>query len=299
MTTIDAILALAPNPYILQIKRKNKNAYASIDKLAEAHAANAPQKAKPKTSTKDIDFEEVLKQLKLYLPRNRLAILSLMKHTELVELLQLLKMDKLILGLKFFNKKKLLQFILYLPKEDLMKMLLKIFSREEILTMMPVKEFKKFFQSTKISQDMFIKAFELLPKHLLAQILEGITGKAAGNKTHEALMNDLKQFNKSFLVEGIMSLGKKQIMAVAEAFIKMDQSLFEEFSKGAFFRPLAILPKNTLIGTMDVLEPEKIINMLGGLPQNILAQLTTLIDPSMLSDELLKSHAGLLASMMG
>ncbi|MEI7474757.1 MAG: hypothetical protein WCK67_08250 [bacterium] len=298
MTTIDAILAVTQNPYLLAVKRKNKSAFYSIDKMAEAQASESPQKIKQSDKSQDINFQELIKELKLYMPNQRLRILMMMKPDQIIELLQTLKPDKLALGLKFFNKKKLLSFVLALPKEDLMKMLLKIFSKEEVLAMMPVKEFKKFFDSTKISQDMFIKVFKNLPPNLLAQILEGITGVAAGNKSKDELIQQLGNFNKALLVEGIMGLGKKQIMAVASEFIKMDESLFGEFSKGAFFRPIAIMPKNEIAGIMDVLKPEQLIGMLSELPQNMMAQLATLADPAALTESLLKDPK-LLASLAG
>lgn len=303
MTTIDAILAMRQDPYMLAIKRTNKNAFYSIDKLTEAQAAEAPrtqhnQRMEPDTKSKDVDFKAIVEQLKLFMPANRLKVLMRMKAADLLALLETLQNDKMVIGLKFFNKKKLLGFVLALPKEDLLKMLLKIFSKEELVAMMPMKEFKKFFESTKISQDMFIKVFKTMPKHLLAQILEGITGVATGNQSQEELIKKLGMFNKSFLIEGIMGLGKKQVAEVAGQFIKMDENLMSEFSKAAFFRPIAMMPKNAIAGLMEVLKPEQLIGMLSELPQNMMAQLGTLVDPSMLSEALLKSQKGLLASLV-
>ena len=174
MITIDTELIYKSQYYGLNTKRTNPNAYKSIDSYPEERALEGAS-GNQNLKSGDIDSDEIIKALKLHLPQNRLAILKMLNHSELVDLLYLLEKGGLALGLKFFTKEKLLNNIYDLPKQEILKILFKVYSKDDFLQMMPTKALMAFLGSSKIQHRELLKAMEGMPKHLLAQILESVT----------------------------------------------------------------------------------------------------------------------------
>ncbi len=293
MITVDTDLVYSTKHYELNIKRKNLNAYSSIDEYSDEYALEQASGV----SSDDIDLNEVIKALNLQDPKNRFAILSMLNHSDLVRLLYLLGKDKLLLGLKFFTKKKLLKFIYNLPKEQMLKILFQIFNKDYLVGYMPVKELMRFLTSKKIQFNDIIKVFQGLPTHILAQIYEGATGTPAGNKSQAELISEMRRIPQEKLVDGIQSLPYKEMLDFVRKLVKQDNNLFKEFSKEMLFKPLMSCPKSTLIEGMSALDPDTIISLLGTLPDNLLAQVVTLIDSNKLASVLENEYSGLLAKL--
>jgi len=293
MVAIDTDLSYLTSYYELNIKRNNPNAYKSIDESTDAQASGSSQ-----LKNTDLDQNMVIKALKLNLPSNRLYILKLLNHTELVALLFLIQKDKLAMGLKFFNKPRLMQYIYDLPKEEILKVLFSIYSKENFLSTLPMKELMAFLGSKKIDKNEFIKLFKSMPKHLLAQIYEAGTGKAAGKMTQEELVKELEKTNQGLLVEGMRSLPYKQILEITSKLLEKNPELFLEFSKPSLVNPIAEMSKVSVVEGMKALEPELIIKMLNDLPNQLLAVINTMVEEDKFTEFLQKYRADLLQELV-
>jgi len=69
--------------------------------------------------------------------------------------------------------------------------------------MIPHKGLQAFMDSPKIRPEELTKAMCVLPKNVLTQLLESITGKPAGNQTQEQLIRGLSSLKPHLLIEGI------------------------------------------------------------------------------------------------
>ncbi|MFH0701957.1 MAG: hypothetical protein V2B14_00260 [bacterium] len=245
----------------------------------------------------DLDFNEILKDLKLHNPNNRLAVLSLLKHSELLQIARLLEKDKLVIGLKFFTLPKLLKFIQQLPMDELVKILLQVFSKSEVLTLLPMKELMKFLDSSKINYGDLSKILQTLPNHLLAQILESIKGESVGNKSNEELIKELGAFKQNLLIEGLKSLPYKELLSIISKLIENNNDLFNEFSKESLLETIGRSHKLSLVEGMKALDPELIIKMLDELPNSLLSQVLVLLDYNKLSEVLQTYQPDLLAAL--
>lgn len=284
------------NPYQIQLKRKNLNAYKSIDEVTDLEAAKTATLLEQLKSP-NCNYEEIVKSLKLEMPKNRLKILKELNHNELFPLLYLMEKDKLLLGMRFFDKEKLLRMIFQLPKEQLLKMLMQKLSPDELLTYFPIKALTQLLHNHKIDQNMLIKLIKGLPKQVLLKILESVEGKPLGNKSQDELMVMLKNTKQAYLLEGIKSLPYKELLNFISQLVKSEPQLLLEFPKQIMFKPFERMQKSTIIEAMQVLDPDLIINMLGQLPQDMLSQVVTLLDAEQLSDTLQHNFKGLLSQL--
>ena len=198
------------NPYSIQLKRKNLNAYKSIDEVTDIEAAKNTNPLDKLQGT-NVNYTEIIKSLQLEMPVNRLKVLKQLNHNELFPLLFMMDKEKLLIGLRFFDKEKLLRMLFQLPKEQIYKMLMQMFSPDELLSYFPIKALTKFLHSNKIDQGMLLKLIKNLPRQVLMKILESIEGKPLGNKSQDELMVMLKNTKSTYLLEGIKSLPYKEL----------------------------------------------------------------------------------------
>lgn len=286
-----SLIAKTKYYYLLHTQRANVKAYSNVDKTAEA-SANQDIKST------DVDYEAVIKALDLSKPANKLNILELLTSSQLIELLYLIDQEKLIQGLNFFTKDKLLDLIYDLPKEELLFMLHQLFTDEELIKMMPMKQIAKFLDSNKISHNDLLKMMKELPPHILAQIYENVNGKSAGNLSSKELYQKLQTIPQNKLVEGLQSLSAKHMSEVATLLVKERPELMLEFSKATLFKPFENMQKGNIIQSMQEIDPEIIIGMLSQLPQEMMAQVATMIDTEDLVGVLQNQYKDLLAALV-
>lgn len=296
MITLDTSLIYQTKYYELNTKRTNTNAYESIDAYSEAHAAKSTPETQA-TKTSELDQDEIVKSLKLYLPHNRLAVLQMLNHSELVQLLDMLQKGQMTQGLKFFTKPKLLQYIYDLPKEQLLKILFKSYSKEDLLAYFPMKALTGILDNSKINNSDLMKLIKSMPRNLLAQLIESVTGQSAGNKSNAEMLTQISSFKQGALAEGLKSMSYNDLLAFVGKLTQNNEDLFMQFSKNTLMEPLTRLGKNSLAENMEVLDPSMITRLLDELPNNLLAVINTMIDPDKLIGSLLKYHSDLLASL--
>lgn len=245
----------------------------------------------------NISLAEIIQALNVANPSNRLAILKLFNHEDMVKLLHLMEKKDLLLGLKFFDRKSLLKFVMHLPKEQLVKMLKVFYTNEEILKFMSIKAVSEFLGSSKIKPTALFKAFEELPVDMLAKILEGATWEKVGNKSKNNLLKKLYQLPQELIVEGMRSLPHQERLEIVSKLIDKDESLLMEFQKKDLMRPIFNWQKTRIIESMQVLDDKLIIDMVSKLPQNHLSKVLTLLDPEKFVQALVNFHSNLLLSL--
>lgn len=313
MITLDTNLTLYPGLYyyLPLIKSQNSNAYSSIDKYSDAQAAkgtsntqNAQQTDQTNktgsTNPAITDYNTLIEILKLNVPESKFAILKLIPRSELIQFLFLLNKDQLLSGIHLFTKDKILQFISNLPKEDLLKMLNKLFiSPEHILDQMSIKDLNKFLSSKKIQKTDLIKMFQSLSRVDLAQIAEAATGVPQGNKTQAQLLQFINtELSTTQITDGLKGLEFKKMREMVSQMLKLDPSLYKEFSEEALFLQTVDFSKSSLIEGMGVLEPEKLISFMTELPNDFLALVTTQVDTTQLAQILVNDYQALLSVVM-
>lgn len=313
MITLDTNLTLYPGLYyyLPLIKSQNSNAYSSIDKYSDAQAAkgttgtqNAQQTDKTSAANSAnpaiTDYNALIEALKLNLPENKFAILKLIPRSELMQFLSFLNKDQLLSGIHLFTKDKILQFVSHLPKEDLLKMLNKLFiSPEHILDQMSIKDLNKFLSSKKIQKTDLMKIFQSLSKVDLAQIAEAATGVPQGNKTQAQLLHFINtELSTAQITDGIKGLDYKKMREMVSQMLKLDPSLYKEFSEESLALQTVDFAKSSIIDAMSVLEPTQLIGFMSELPDNFIALAASQIDTTQLAQILVTDYQALLSAVM-
>jgi len=299
MITFDTqLLSILAKNYQLNTKRVNSNAYSSIDELTQAQAYQGiADQSVQGIKTNEIDYKEFVQSLNLNKSENRFSVLLNMSHTELVSMLY--KMDKkdLVMGLKFFTKEKLIKFLNELPKKELLSVLFNIFPKDELVKLMPTNALSGLLDSEKVDKSQILKVLHELPPHILPQIYEAATGTTSGNKTKAEIIESISTLDKVAMSDGISAIANRHLVEFTQILTHNNNNLFIEFRTDQLMKPVHMLTKNEMIPGMIALEPKRLINMLDELPNEMLAQIVTLMDPGKLTEILLESHTDLLAEL--
>ena len=97
---------------------------------------------------KGYNAKNLVEDLDLRDPKNRYAIIKLMKQSEIMQLIPLLAKKAMLKGMKFFTKDKLSIILSYLPEEMLAKVLQTMYSPKEIMELMNMNEKNPFLYSS-------------------------------------------------------------------------------------------------------------------------------------------------------
>jgi hypothetical protein len=296
MIAIDTDLLYKTQYSQLNTKRTNSYAYNSIDSRTDQEVDETTDNSATQLNALDID--EVVRGLNLESTQNKFSVLMLLSHEELVKLLSNLKNDKLIVGLKFFNKKRLLNIIGNLKKQDILKIALKIYSKKELSKKLSLKGLQAFMDSPKITPNELAKAMKILPKNILTQLMESITGKPAGNQSQEELIKGLMSLKPEQLRDGLKyNLPTDQLAKLVGKLCENNEELYKEIPAWALMEPLMKETKLTLIDGMQALEQDKLIKILDELPNTLLAVVDTQVEPDKIAELLQQYHPNLLSSM--
>lgn len=302
MITIDTDLVYNTKYYALSTRRKNVKAYESVDSYPEDYASKTSVNEEDTTvnateiNTGDVNLDTLLKELKLYLPANRFSLLLQMGHEDLFNLLYLLDNEKLAMGLKFFKKEKIMDYMMSLPKDEILKVVFQLFSKDDLLKTIPIKELKNFFNNNVVQPDEIINVLYELPQNVLAQLYEATTGEAAGKMEPDQFMEKFKQMDPKHIMEGFKTLPYKEMLNVVDKFTENNPKLLKLFSSQVLCKPLEQSAKSRIIEGMKVLDPERLIKLVGQLPDKLLANVDTLVDQDKLTEYLLKFNKSLLYS---
>lgn len=315
MSAIDTSFAYQTYFQQLNIKRKNVKAYENIDQCS---TNNAEKTTKTTTTDKtnnnknitnesritdtnkrsvdysDNDKKEIIKKLNLDNASNRFSILLTMNKAELNQLLEQVDKEKLVNGLRLFDKKQLSKFIYKLPKEELLKVMLKLMPQEKLIEHFPMKALDKFLGSKKLKLNNLLNLMECLPKNILSQIIEGITGEPVGNKSESEIFSQVKSFDRAELTDGLKVMPFQEKLKFITQLTKDDPKLMMEFSQPTIFRPVENIPKGSLMESMIVLDSEKLLGMLDQLPTKYLALVASTMEADLLSYNLEKFYPELL-----
>lgn len=315
----DVNLGMPSNFYYLLLKLRKKYGYASsaIDGYTNAYAANGvPQSNKTNETAQtsqvgdanqvndpnlkaNIDYYQLIEDLKLYLPENRFAILLMLPYAELMQMLNFLDKGQLVNGLRFFTKEKLLTLVGRLPKKDLLKMLFQMFTnRKQLIENLPTKEIMGFLSSNEIDKKHFMKIFEMMPKETLSQIAGYLTKKDCKKMSKKELMEEIRPFKKFHIVDGLKKLDEKTLRGFVTDLCETFPKFYNEFSHGALFDLTAKFARTDIVDSMIVLDNEKILEMLAQLPEKLIALTASQINYEVFAQILLADYKDLLAGLV-
>ncbi len=297
---IDSNLEYLQN--ILHISRvtfEEKYANMSVEEIIEAEAASGNQQAIELAQELTTNTSLIMELFDLADTNNKYMILRELTAQQLQVFLPEMEESDMLQGLFYFSQDKLMNMLEELPSEQLVNTAFELFSKEEIVQLMPEEQLDKFLTSTDIDKNKILKHMQSIPEEYVAQVLEQITGEAAEGLDSIELSKKFGQLNPLEYQDALMAFQPTQKQQLVLSLGKEHQEWFQLFDAEAYTKIMNREKQQPeVVKAMSVIEPEYIQNMLTELPNDLLSLVITQMDTEQFAEILMDRFPEVIAEII-
>lgn len=297
---IDSNLEYLQN--ILHISRvtfEEKYANMSVEEIIEAEAASGNQQAIELAQELTTNTSLIMELFDLSDTNNKYMILRELTAQQLQVFLPEMEENDMLQGLFYFSQDKLMKMLEELPSEQLVNTAFELFSKEEIVQLMPEEQLDKFLTSTDIDKNKILKHMQSIPEEYVAQVLEQITGEAAEGLDSIELSKKFGQLNPLEYMDALMAFQPTQKQQLVLSLGKEHQEWFQLFDAEAYTTIMNREKQQPeIVKAMSVIEPEYIQNMIKELPNDLLSLVITQMDTEKFAEILMDRFPEVIAEII-
>ncbi len=298
--TIDSNLEYLQN--ILHISKttfQEKYATKTVDEIIEAEAAQGNQQAIALAQELTSNTSLVMELFDLADTNNKLMILKQMSAQQLQSFLPNMEKKDLLQGLFFFTEDKLMKMLEELPPEQLVNTMFEMFSKEEIVQLLPEQQLDKFLTSTEIDKNKILKHMQSIPPEYVAQVLEQITGEAQEGQDSIDLSKKFGELNPLEYQDALKAFQPTQKQQLVLSLGKEHEEWFQLFDASAYTKVINREKQQPeVVKAMSVIDEEYIQNMMKELPNDLLSIVITQIDTEKFADILMNEFPEIMADII-
>lgn len=285
--------------HISKVTFEEKYANKSIDEIVEAEAAQGNQEAIKLAQQLTTNVNLVMELFDLADTNNKYMILREMSAQQLQVFLPEMEEKDLLQGLFFFTEDKLMKMLEDLPAEQLVKTVFEMFSKEEIVQLLPEEQLDQFLTSTDIDKNKILKHMQSIPEEYVAQVLEQITGEAQEGLDSIDLSKKFGELNPLEFKDAITAFQPTQKQQLVLSLGKEHEEWFQLFDANAYTKVINREKQQPeVVKAMSVIEPEYIQNMITELPNDLLSIVITQIDTEKFADILMNEFPEIMAEII-
>ena len=278
---------------------EEKYANMSVDEILEAEAAQGNQQAIELAQELTTNTSLVMQLFDLADTNNKYMILREMSAQQLQAFLPEMEENDLLQGLYFFTEDKLMKMLEELPAEQLVNTVFQMFSKEEVVQLLPEEQLDKFLTSHDIDKNKILKHMQSIPEEYVAQVLEQITGEAQDGQDSIDLSKKFSQLNPLEYQDALKAFQPTQKQQLVLSLGKEHEEWFQLFDANAYTKVINREKQQPeVVKAMSVIEPEYIQNMITELPNDLLSIVITQIDTEKFADILMNQFPEVMAEIL-
>ncbi len=264
---------------ISSVKFNQEYANLSVEEIIEAEAASGNQEAIKLANELLNNVNLVIKLFNLSDSNNKYEILREMTAQQLQLFLPQMEEKDLVQGLYYFSEDKLMTMLEDVPPDQLVKVVFEMFSKEEVVQLLPDEQLDKFLTSTEIDKNKILKHMQSIPEEYLIQVLENVTGQTPESQKSFDLVNQIGDLGPLEFIDVLKSFQPTQKQQLVLSLGKEHPEWFQLFDANAYTDMIQTnKQKPDMVKSMSVLEPEELIKMNEELPNDLLSIVITQID---------------------
>lgn len=253
--------------HISKVTFEEKYANMSVDEIIEAEAAQGNQQAIELAQELTTNTSLVMELFDLADTNNKYMILREMSAQQLQTFLPEMEESDLLQGLYFFTEDKLMKMLEALPAEQLVNTVFQMFSKEEIVQLLPEEQLDKFLTSHDIDKNKILKHMQSIPEEYVAQVLEQITGEAQEGQDSIDLAKKFGELNPLEYQDALKAFQPTQKQQLVLSLGKEHEEWFQLFDADAYTKVINREKQQPeVVKAMSVIDPEYIQNMITELP---------------------------------
>lgn len=285
--------------HISKVTFEEKYANMSVDEIIEAEAAQGNQQAIELAQELTTNTSLVMELFDLADTNNKYMILREMSAQQLQTFLPEMEESDLLQGLYFFTEDKLMKMLEALPAEQLVNTVFQMFSKEEIVQLLPEEQLDKFLTSHDIDKNKILKHMQSIPEEFVAQVLEQITGEAQEGQDSIDLAKKFGELNPLEYQDALKAFQPTQKQQLVLSLGKEHEEWFQLFDADAYTKVINREKQQPeVVKAMSVIDPEYIQNMITELPNDLLSIVITQIDTEKFADILMNQFPEVMAEII-
>ena len=285
--------------HISKVTFEEKYANMSVDEIIEAEAAQGNQQAIELAQELTTNTSLVMELFDLADTNNKYMILREMSAQQLQTFLPEMEESDLLQGLYFFTEDKLMKMLEALPAEQLVNTVFQMFSKEEIVQLLPEEQLDKFLTSHDIDKNKILKHMQSIPEEYVAQVLEQITGEAQEGHDSIDLAKKFGELNPLEYQDALKAFQPTQKQQLVLSLGKEHEEWFQLFDADAYTKVINREKQQPeVVKAMSVIDPEYIQNMITELPNDLLSIVITQIDTEKFADILMNQFPEVMAEII-
>ncbi len=297
---IDSNLAYLQNRLgISAIKFEEQYANMSVEEILEAEAASGNQEAIKLANELLNNVNLLIKLFRLSDSENKYEILREMTSQELQLFLPEMEEKDLVQGLYYFSEDKLMAMLEDVPPEQLVKVVFEMFSKEEVVQLLPDEQLDKFLTSTDIDKNKILKHMQSIPEEYLIQVMENVSGQPVEGNDNIDLVKQIGEMNPLEFKEVLTSFQPTQKQQLVLSLGKEHPEWFQLFDADAYTNMIQThKQKPDMVKGMAALEQEELIKMTEELPNDLLSIVITQIDTEKFAEILMDRMPEMIAEFL-
>ena len=285
--------------HISKVTFEEKYANMSVDEIIEAEAAQGNQQAIELAQELTTNTSLVMELFDLADTNNKYMILREMSAQQLQTFLPEMEESDLLQGLYFFTEDKLMKMLEALPAEQLVNTVFQMFSKEEIVQLLPEEQLDKFLTSHDIDKNKILKHMQSIPEEYVAQVLEQITGEAQEGQDSIDLAKKFGELNPLEYQDALKAFQPTQKKQLVLSLGKEHEEWFQLFDADAYTKVINREKQQPeVVKAMSVIDAEYIQNMITELPNDLLSIVITQIDTEKFADILMNQFPEVMAEII-
>lgn len=297
---VDTNLAYIQNMLgISAAKYSEKYANMSVSDVIKEEARNGNQLAIALASELFNDYNLVREIFSLANPENRLEIMSEMTDEQLNKFLPEMEKTDLVQGLNFFTQDKLLKMLEGVEPEYLVKVVLEMFSKEEVMRLLPEDQLDKLLTSTEMDKGKLLQHLKSIPPEYLSQMIESVTGEEVEDTNQLDMIKTLGDFNPHEFKDALINMQSTPKQQLVLSLSKEHPEYMELFDAHAYTNMInTYKDKSEVVKAMNVLEEDNIEEMIKELPEDLLSLVIAQMDVDKFSEILMKENPEVMAQII-
>lgn len=276
-----------------------KYANKSVTEVIKEEAQNGNQLAIQLAQEILNNVNLVMELFSLANPENRIEIMSEMTDDQLNKFLPEMDKTDLVFGLNFFSQDKILKMLEQVESKELVQVVLELFSKEEVMQLIPEDQLDKLLQSTDIDKNKLLVHMKSLQPIYLSQMIESVTGEEVKNADHLDMIKQLEGFNPLEFKDALTSLQSTPKQQLVLSLSKEHPEYMQLIDAHAYTNMLGThKDKSEVIEAMNILEQDNITEMIKELPEDLLSMVIVQMDVDKFAEVLMKKNPEVMAQII-
>lgn len=276
-----------------------KYANKSVSEVIQEEAENGNQMAIALANELLNNVNLVMELFSLANPENRLEIMSEMTDDQLQKFLPEMDKKDLVQGLNYFTQDKLLKMLEGVESEELVKVVLEMFSKAEIMRLLPEEQLDKLLQSTEMDKNNILNHIKSLPPAYVSQMIESVTGEEVEDTNMISMIKTLEGLGPLDFKDALINLQSSPKQQLVLSLTQEHPEYLQLFDAHSYANMMSTYKdKSEVVTAMNVLEQENITKMIEELPEDLLAIVITQMDKDKFAEILMKENPEVMAQII-